>query len=120
MHMTMEISTLNQYIDRITVLIPLSFRKKSNDRTEQTAAPATVTSNYRRRLFKPIINSAEPGVKIPRSGCKSIYNSKVENNMINEVLVKTKDLVWCFLRLEASAHNLNQTVPGCNGFCNYI
>ena len=36
--------------------------------------------------------------------------------MIYEALTKMEDLVWCFLRLEASAHNQNQTVPGWTGF----
>ena len=75
-----------------------------------------MTSNYRRRSFKPIINPIKPAVKIPRSDPQLIYNSEVENNTIYEALAKTEDLVWCILRLEVSAHNPNQTVPGWTGF----
>ena len=92
----------------------IAIQQKSNDRPEQTAALATVTSNYRRRSFKPVINPIEPAVKIPRSDPQLIYNSKVENN-IYEALAKTEDLVWCYLQLEASVHNQNQTVPGWTG-----
>ena len=94
----------------------IAIHQKSNDRPEQTPAPATVTSNYRRRSLKPIINSTKPAVKIPRSDPQLKYNSEVENNMIYEALAKTEDLTWCFLRLEASAHNQNQTIPGWSGF----
>ena len=94
----------------------IAIQQKSNDRPEQNAASATVTSNYRRRSFKTIINPFEPAVKIPRSDPQLIYNSEVQNNMIYEALVKTEDLVWCFLRLEASSHNHNQSVLGCTGF----
>ena len=83
----------------------IAIHQKSNGKPEQTAAPATVTSNYRRRSFKPIINPTEPVVKIPRSDPQLMYNSEVDKNMIYEALAKTEDLVWCFLRLEGSAHN---------------
>ena len=73
-----------------------------------------MTSNYRRRSFKPVINPIEPAVKIPRSDPQLIYNRKVENN-IYEALAKTEDLVWCYLQLEASVHNQNQTVPEWTG-----
>ena len=36
--------------------------------------------------------------------------------MMYEALAKTEDLLWCFLRLETSAHNQNQTVPGWTRF----
>ena len=91
-------------------------QQQSNDRPEQTAEPATVTSNYRRILFKPIINLIESAVKISCSDPQLLYNSKVENNMIYNALAKTEDLAWSFLGLEASAHNQNQTVPGWTGF----
>ena len=99
----------------------ITIQQKSNDRPEQTAAPVTVTSIYRRRSFKSIINPIKPAVKIPRNNIQHytiqlIYNIEVENSMIFEALAKTEDLVWCFLRLEASAHNQNQTVPGWTGF----
>ena len=44
----------------------IATQQNPNDRPEQTAAPATVTSNYRRRSFEPIINPIEPAFKIPR------------------------------------------------------
>ena len=94
----------------------IAIQQKSNDRPEQTPAPATVTSNYRRRSLKPIINPIKPAVKIPRSDPQLKYNSEVENNMIYEALAKTEDLTWCFLRVEASVHNQNQTIPGWSGF----
>ena len=71
----------------------IAIQQKSNDRPEQTAAPVTVTSNYRRRSFKPIINPIEPAVKIPRSDPQLIYNSEVDNNMIYQALAKTEELV---------------------------
>ena len=82
----------------------IAIQQKSIDRPEQTAAPATVTSNCRRRSFNPIINPVEHAFKIPRSEPQLVYKSEVENNMMYEALAKTEDLLWCFLRLEASAH----------------
>ena len=56
---------------KVVSLNAIAIQRKSNDRLEQIAAPATVTSNYRRRSFKPTINPIEPAAKMPRSDPQS-------------------------------------------------
>ena len=68
----------------------IAIQQKPTNRPEQIAAPATVTSNCKKRSFKPISNPVEPAVKIPRSDSQLVYNSEVENNMMYEALAKLR------------------------------